>query len=163
MYLIMKKLIFLISLLISTSAFANCKRPYWDSCAKIVNNKCISTNEYILYRDGADVKINNKNKVKSGIWTSYYTDKLLLKRADVNIDHVLPFKFMKDNGGCDNIKEIYNDEENLVISSQKENRDKWHHLTVPFETNAPYKKKQCYICNKWKLNNCDLVCQDIQK
>lgn len=159
----MKKLTFLILLFISSNAFANCERPHWDTCYKIINNKCINTRHYILYRDGGEVKLNNKNIVKSGIWASYYSVNLYTQPSELEIDHVLPFKFMKDNGGCDNIKEIYNDEENLVIASKKENRAKSALLTVPFKTNAPYKQKQCYICKKWKLNNCDLVCQNISK
>ena len=154
----MIKLIFFFSLLISSNTFANCKRPNWAFCYKIVNNKCINTRHYILYRDGINVKLNHKNIVKSGLWTSFYSNTSLSSPRQIEIDHILPFKFMKDNGGCDRIEEIYNDEENLVIASKKENRAKSSLLIVPFITKAPYREKQCKICNKYKLKNCNLVC-----
>lgn len=156
---LMTKKIFLFLLLFSNTAYAvGCNRPSWDRCYKIINNKCIDTRHYILYRDGRDVEINNKNKVISGEWNSYYSNKAINNPKEIQIDHVLPWKFLRDNGDCKKAKEMINDEENLVIASKKENGSKSDHLDTPFETNAPYKQKQCYICKKWKLRNCKLVC-----
>lgn len=156
--MIKKTLLFL--LLFSNVTYSvDCKRPDWDSCYKIVDGKCLNTRHYILYRDGENVKINSNNKVISGIWASYYSPTLITNPKDIQIDHVLPWKFLRDNGDCKNAKEMINDEENLVIATVKENSSKSGDLNTPFKTNAPYKQKQCYICKKWKLRNCNLICQ----
>ena len=75
------------------------------------------------------VKFSRKGcTVVSGLWDDYYFPEKHYLATDVDIDHLVPLKNAHDSGGAhwtvDQKRIFANDEENLVITYKKYNREK---------------------------------------
>lgn len=157
----MKKLAILFAFLTS-NAFAECdmRRPSWQTGYKGYSN----TRHYILFAQGENVKLNFKDSVMSGAWKCKYTGKTIIAenkdevRNKVEIDHVLPWSFFKKNAkNCNNAKQFFNDESNLLAVDKTANRNK----TDSVDYSGYDKSVQqiaCNTCEKYKLDNCVKVC-----
>lgn len=95
-----------------------------------VNQNCLNTRAEILkIRSKIPVQFAKKGcTVRSGQWDDYYFDEELVLAKDVDIDHLVPLKNAHDSGGAtwsESEKEKFaNDEDNLVITNRKHNRQK---------------------------------------
>lgn len=100
--------------------------------------KCNTREQVLKERVLVITKINEVCKIE-GVWIDYYTGELLEDVNDIEIDHILPVDFydkhcrqkLPDNATLEEragekrkLKIFYNDKENLVITSKKNNRKK---------------------------------------
>jgi hypothetical protein len=104
-------------------------RKTWDHWIDEDKN-CLNTRAEILKkRSIGEVNLSKKGcSVVSGLWEDYYYPEKHQLAKDVDIDHLVPLKNAHDSGGfawSENQKrEFANDEENLVITNRKYNRQK---------------------------------------
>ena len=136
----------------------------WNIVAK--QGKCkYNTRQYILLTQGKNIK-QNGCKIISGEWESFYLHDKLTSPKQIQIDHVLPWSWIYKHGAnkLDHTMqiEVYNDLDNLRIASVNENQSKSNYISLPFhvnaKTNEEYIKIQCHVCNKWHLNDCNVLC-----
>lgn len=94
------------------------------------DHNCINTRHEILKKRSLVPVTLSKNgcSVKTGEWDDYYYPEKMTKLSDIDIDHLVPLKHAHESGGKNwnkTQKEIFaNDEENLVITNKKYNREK---------------------------------------
>lgn len=157
----MKKLAILFAFLTS-NAFAECdmQRPSWQTGYKGYS----STRHYILNIQGQNIKTNAKNSVISGSWKCKYTGKTIIAenkdevRNKVEVDHVLPWSFFKKNAkNCNNAKEFFNDETNLLAVDKTANRNKTDSVDYS-GYDIGIQQIACNTCKKYELDNCVKVC-----
>lgn len=130
---------------------------------------CWNKREDILYNQGKNIILLDKNKketdniknacyIKSGEWKDFYTNEIITDIGQIDIDHVVPLKIANNSGG--NIwvskvkKQFANDEDNLVITSAKNNRSKQSKTPSEWlpENKCDYIKTYINIINKYHLN-----------
>lgn len=195
------KVLFIILLLFTQTAYSKTRECNWEKKWEIVipekniNCKNVSTRTFLLYWS-AEKAVMENCKITSGSWVCYYSGKVYnLKTAHeiskyLHIDHMLSWHEQVNRGVLNkkNVCEIYNDIENLVVSSAKENQEKSDYSTKPIflRTNKPqhelhyYKNKNlsqegfwhqkrkyllkdlkiasCDICTKYQLLYCEDFC-----
>lgn len=136
---------------------------------------CWNKREDILYNRGKNVIFLDKNKnetkninkacyIKSGEWKDFYTNEVITDIGEIDIDHVVPLKIANNSGG--NIwvskikKQFANDEDNLVITSAKNNRSKQSKSPSKWlpKNECGYIKTYINIINKYHL---DITKEDI--
>ena len=81
----------------------------------------------------------------------------------VQIDHVLPWYWIKRHGGCDRANAIYNDPDNLVIASEAVNDKKANILQPEWMSEEKLREirhRQYKFCEKWELSDCDELLLD---
>lgn len=157
----MKHLLTLLTFLFSLSNLNAYPRPNWKRVDYKIGKCQYNTRYHILIKEGTDLKFNGC-KLISGNWNSFYTNKLLKKPSETQIDHVFPSSLMYKCGLRDKkLREAFNDKENLVISSAKENRDKSDKLIVPFAISECKKQEvkniQESIIKKYNLESCKFI------
>jgi hypothetical protein len=165
---------YILLLLLTTNAYANqhiandCKRPNWGNNKEIENSRgelCeTNTRHHILYLEGTDVVVNNKCQVVAGKWKSFYSGVEINDPKNIQIDHVFPWAEMKKRGVCKlnkyDIIDFYNDRNNLVIATIRENQQKSDKLELPFavgnDVKKEYKNRQFMFCLSRFGGNCDM-------
>lgn len=161
----MKKLIFLFVLL-SLNCFSKSDRSKMHWIKKCDSSCCFDTRQLVLINNTIPVKIDkgdsNHCKVIGGVWRSFYSEIEIKDPKEIEIDHVLPFDWFYNHvqdRSTENLLKIYNDEENLVITTKKENRKKGNKVDLPFSVSEKvylkFKSKQMYICNKYGMKDCE--------
>jgi hypothetical protein len=154
----MIKLFFIIFTTFSLYAYP---RPNWNQNACEIGKCQYNTRYCILIENGKNLKFDGC-KLISGVWYSFYTNKEIKSPSEIDIDHVFPSSLMYQGGlRDDKFKKAFNDIENLVISSSRENRQKSDSIEIPFtiseEKKQEVKEIQKNTCNKYKLNNCNSI------
>lgn len=94
-----------------------------------IDRDCINTRHEILIRDAIHFTMDERGcKVVSGMWRDYYTGEILIDVSEIDIDHIVPLKEIWDSGAIywttRELKEIFNDESNLVVTHRSINRSK---------------------------------------
>lgn len=162
----MKKLFLILFLSWSTICFASNNREHLNWIEVYCDGKCCyNTRQYLLLTQGENLQ-KKGCKIIKGEWHSFYLNTKHTEPAQVEIDHVLPWSWIYQHGAnklnLETQKEIYNDLENLVIASKKENRSKSSLLNLPFavpeDKEREYKEIQCKVCLRWDLEDCDEFC-----
>jgi len=128
---------------------------------------CCNTRQYLLLTKGNSVNRFNNCKITLGVWKSFYTNTIITSSTKGEIDHILPYRWIYENGGkllsTEKQLEIYNDVENLAIATVKENIKKSDNIKIPFKISKEKEKEvkeiQCYICSKHNLQNCNTLCE----
>lgn len=151
----MKSLIFFfLGFLLSVSVHANEKynRKDWKHWIDEDRN-CLNTRHEILKKRSLEKVVLSKKgcSVKQGLWDDYYYPEKLTQVNEVDIDHLVPLKHAFDAGGKNWSKEkkknFANDEENLVITNRKYNREKG---SQTISTWLPvHKSYACKYLNDW--------------
>lgn len=127
---------------------------------------CFDTRQSVLVNNAIPVKIDKEDKryckVIGGVWYSFYSGVEIKDPKEIEIDHALPFDWVYshvEDQSTENLLKIYNDEENLVIATVKENRQKGNKINLPFpvskEVQKKFKDRQLYICKKYPMKNCE--------
>lgn len=149
------------------SGYSRTEWKHWISVSG-----CWDSREEVLYKQGSDVDFLDKSKtlttdkdkacyINSGVWEDPYSDLVLEKPSQVDIDHIVPLKAAAEAGGYawdrDKKQQYANDFDVLIISSSKENRTKG--AKTPSEWMPPRKDAHCeyakaytFILDKYDLN-----------
>ena len=196
------KYIALLLLLHSQMVFAKSRECTWQKKWEIIlpekNIFCknVDTRTFLLYW-GAEKATMKNCKVISGTWYCLYSKKFYHLKTEkeisktLQIDHIMPWHELKNRGILNkkNACEAYNDIENLIVVSAKENRAKSDFTLKPMflRTNDPkhslhyyinnsadkqnawhnqrkhilkdLQNASCEMCKKYKLNNCEDFCE----
>ena len=144
-----------------------CKRPNWTSCYAKYYNYCVNTRHEMIAKQCEVLSVQKSGtkhiSVSGAKCRDYYTGEEIDDVKKVQIDHVLPWYWIQRHGGCDRAKEIYNDPENLVVSSAAVNNKKSNILQPEWmsdEKLQQIRQRQYKFCEKWGLNNCDELLLD---
>jgi hypothetical protein len=119
----------LLLVLLSTSVSAKYKRSEWKHWIDTDHN-CLNTRQEILKKRSLETVVLSKKgcTVKGGLWQDYYYPEKHTSADQVDIDHLVPLKHAYDHGGKiwteKQKRDFANDEENLVITNRKYNREK---------------------------------------
>lgn len=139
-------------------------RKEWHPRWTDEDHNCRNTrNEILLERSLVPVEFANNKKcsVLKGKWKDFYYPAVHYNAKDVDIDHLVPLFEAHKSGGAawsrDKKRKFANDPENLVITSQKANRQKgantlktW--LPVNLSYACKYYKQWMYIKKKYELS-----------
>lgn len=118
-----------------------------------LDGDCQDTRQEILIRDAQQYSLNfNGCRVESGVWIDYYSGKELTNPGTIDIDHLVPAKELWDSGGylfdLEYLIVMYNDPDNLVVTSRSINRGKGSY--EPHEWRTYHKViNQCDFLNRW--------------
>lgn len=140
----------LLFLIFSCSSSPKYKRADWGNWNDPDGN-CLNTRHEIL-KKRSQSKIMIKNcRVLTGTWRDFYFDETHHSSIKVDIDHVVPLKHAFDSGGAkwsiEQKKQFALDEENLVITNRKYNRQKGaKDITNWVPLNRGH---ACRYANKW--------------
>jgi hypothetical protein len=94
------------------------------------DHDCQNTRQEILVKESLVPVTFARNTctVKTGKWMDFYTGEFFFNAPEVEIDHVVPVKLAHDLGGFawdkTRKREFYNDTDNLVITSKRNNAQK---------------------------------------
>jgi len=87
--------------------------------------------------------------ITSGVWILQYSNITETNPSKIDIDHVIPLKYAHEHGANtwnkDQRTRFANDQENLVVTSQRENRSKG--AKGPSEYLPP--ENVCWYINQW--------------
>jgi hypothetical protein len=97
-----------------------------------LDGDCQDTRHEILIRDAIEYTLTASScRVSFGIWRDYYSGKELYDPKTIDIDHLVPAKELWDSGGylfdLEYLIAMYNDPDNLVVTSRSINRGKGSH------------------------------------
>lgn len=134
-------------------------------------SRCWNVREEVLYRQGKDIKLLDRNKkltsnkkeacyIQEGLWLSPYDNKKMDRPSQVDVDHHYPLGRAAKMGGDKFTKEqkeqFANDFENLVAISNSSNRSKgsrgpgeW--MPENKKSHCPYAKIYINISKKYDL------------
>jgi hypothetical protein len=102
-------------------------RKLWGQWSDADKN-CLKTRDEILKRDSLTPVVIENCKVKSGRWKDFYFGDEVTDPKKLEIDHVVPVKEAHESGACNwskhERKQFYNDIDNLVVATVKNNRSK---------------------------------------
>ena len=125
------------------------------------NNDGLKTRFEVLFRDAlyCTIRKNKKGKITiDGKWKCKYTGKIFTDHTHVDIDHIVPRKYAKDNKIGLWTQSDYilfeNDPENLVAVWKKENNRKGAKAPpqyLPQQNTEWYVHTFVYVCEKWKI------------
>lgn len=144
-----------------------CKRPNWTSCYAKYHNYCVNTRHEIIAERCKVLSVQKSGSfhiaVSGAECRDYYTGEEINDVKKVQIDHVLPWYWIKRHGGCDRANAIYNDPDNLVIASEAVNDKKANVLQPEWMSDEKLREirhRQYNFCNKWGLSDCDELLLD---
>lgn len=153
---------FLILILVSScsSSIPKYNRSEWGRWSDPDRN-CLNTRHEILKSRSLTKPVVKNCKVVSGSWRDFYYSEVLTNPKKIDIDHVVPLKHAHESGGykwpSNKRKQFYTDQENLVITNRKYNRQKgpktileW--IPVDQRYACKYVKRWFSIKNKYLLN-----------
>lgn len=112
-----------LSLLVVSQAFANCKRDDFGYNTK-------TRQAVLIKRNIGSLKINRNGTVVNGKWLDIYDGSYFEgdPRYDIQIDHIVPIHYAIKNGACNWNKtekfKLGNDMENLEITHTSYNKSK---------------------------------------
>jgi hypothetical protein len=162
----MKFLFFAFTFTCNTFAY---NREEYGGWARNSGTKC-NTRQEILLAEAIVVKeATSKCRIK-GLWVDFYTGQVLDNWGDIDIDHILPVSYYDKNCKSTNatskdIRAFYNDKDNLVITSKKENqrkgskkKDQYAPMIKSEERRMAYIEKYDLMYNKY-CNNKKLLLQ----
>lgn len=113
-----------------------------------VPGTCLTTREYVLKRQGTNVKEVNCNIV-SGRWTDPYTGKIFTDPKLLDIDHVVSLSYAHNNGGRQwsmlRKARFGNDTSNLLVTDAKVNRSKGD------KGPSKWLPRDAYVCDYAKI------------
>lgn len=116
---------------------------------------CQNTRQELLVKESlVPVTFSRKTcTVKTGKWIDFYTGEIFFTASQVEIDHVVPVKLAHDLGGHSwdptRKRQFYNDEDNLVITSKRNNAQKSANDITVWQ---PAKKdRACAQAQRWVL------------
>jgi hypothetical protein len=128
------------------------REEFWGHWAD-QNHDCKDTRAEVLIRESSQqVKLRKSGcTVDSGKWVDFYTGETLTSASNIEIDHVVPVKHAYNSGAntwsYQKRREFYLDNDNLVITSQHNNRSKgmndfttWHPVNH---------QRACEYATKW--------------
>lgn len=144
-----------------------CKRPNWTSCYAKYHNYCVNTRHEIIAEHCKVLSVQKSGSfhiaVSGAECRDYYTGEEINDVKKVQIDHVLPWYWIKRHGGCDRANAIYNDPDNLVIASEAVNEKKANVLQPEWMSDEKLQEirhRQYQFCEKWNLSDCDELLLD---
>ena len=128
-----------LSLLIVSQAFANCKRADFDYNTKI-------RQAVLIKRNIGNLKINRHGIVVNGKWLDVYDGSYFEgnPRYDIEIDHIIPIHYAIKHGACN-----WNAEQRVNFGTDMENLEATHtHYN---------RSKGANICWMPLLNKCEYI------
>jgi len=135
----MKILVSLLLLLIfNNTVYAYNRDDYGSGWWYNVKTHCDIRKEILIERSIEPTTIQKPCKIISGKWKSFYSEEIINDSSTIDLDHLVAVKEIDDLCGSalssDQKRMFYNDKENLVIATQKENRSKGARTTSAFKT-----------------------------
>ena len=120
----------------------------------------MDTREAILFRDATTCTLTKRNReIKiEGIWTCRYSGQTIRHPKNIDVDHIVPVHYAKNNKigiwTPATFQEFENDTDNLIAVDKSLNRSKraksiakW----TPPKGKSWYRKRWKEICKKWNL------------
>ena len=124
------------------------------------NNIGMDTRDAILFRDAKSCTLTkSKGKITiTGSWKCRYSGKVINNSRDLDIDHIVPLNYAKNNKigiwTPSSFQEFENDTDNLIAVDKKLNRAKKDKSIVqwkPPKSQSWYRARWKEICKKWML------------
>ena len=124
------------------------------------NNIGMNTRTSILFREAEScVLTKSKGKISiTGSWKCRYSNKVIKDASDLDIDHIVPLQYAKNNKigiwTATSFQEFENDTDNLVAVDKSLNRQKRDKSLVewkPPKNQSWYHSKWKEICSKWTI------------
>jgi len=146
------------------SAASEYKRSDWRWID--ADNDCQDTRHELLIQESkipVTFKPSSKGPeclVSTGQWYGPYLGKFFTKARDLDVDHVVPAKWVYDHGAADwskeQIREFSNDTTNLLLVDKSENRSKGakgpsEYMPPNADFHCPYLAKWVVVTNKYNL------------
>jgi len=149
----------LISLFLLTFASLGAREDY-GGWAKNPYTGCNTRQEILLTQYLKVYEKVRKCKI-TGLWVDFYTGEMLTEWNKIDIDHVLPVSYFdkycrKPNASFQDLRVFYNDKDNLVITSKRENqrkgsktKEQYAKMIADEERRKAYEEKYDLIYNKY--------------
>jgi hypothetical protein len=148
------------------------KNPYnrkaWSHDQWKQQGKGCDTRELVLSKAGKQVKTGADCKVLAGSWTLLYSGATVTDPSKLDIDHIVPVDEANNSRNWTQADRdsFYNDLDNLIPASQKDNRSKGgkdFHEWRPSQGLCTYATRYYEVKIKWNMSVDNAEAADLKK